>query len=165
MTFKNLLCLLFFLLPMLCISQADSDTQLFLQLKALDSLLFERGFNECDMSVFEAHTSEDLEFYHDQGGVSTTRKEFLNDVKQNICSSLEQKPIRRLKEGSLEIFPLYDQGVLYGAIQKGEHDFFIREPGKELYQTSTAKFTHVWLLQGEIWMLKRVLSYDHKPPR
>lgn len=149
---------------MLCISQVDSNSQLFLQLKALDSLLFERGFNECDMAAFEAHTSEDLEFYHDQGGVSTTRKEFLNDVKENICSSSARKPIRRLKEGSLEIFPLYDQGVLYGAIQKGEHDFFIREPGKELYQTSTAKFTHVWLLQGEIWMLKRVLSYDHKSP-
>lgn len=164
MNYKKLFFLLVLPLPMLSISQVDGDSPLFLQIEALDSLLFERGFNECEISAFEAHISEDLEFYHDQGGLSTTRAEFLNDVKQNICSSPQRKPIRRLKEGSLQIFPLYDQGVLYGAIQKGEHDFFIREPGKEPYQTSTAKFTHVWLLQGELWILKRVLSYDHSSP-
>jgi len=29
------------------------------------------------------------------------------------------------------VFPLYNNGALYGAIQHGIHNFFIREAGKE----------------------------------
>ena len=108
--------------------------------------------------------SDDLEFYHDQGGLTTNKEDFLNAVKNNICSKPEMKPIRKIVQGSLEVFPLYENGKLYGAIQKGVHDFYIREPSKELYKTSSAKFTHVWILNNNEWILKRVLSYDHKNP-
>lgn len=145
-------------------SQAAKDSELFLQLKNMDSLFFEAGFNHCEIAAFEAYVSKDLEFYHDQSGISHSREEFLKAVKQNICSSPNKKPIRQLKPESLEVFPLYQNGELYGAIQKGEHDFFIKEPNKELIFTSTAQFTHLWLLEEEKWMLKRVLSYDHKTP-
>lgn len=142
--------------------QVKNDSQLFLTLKKNDSLLFELGFNKCDISSFEHLISDDLEFYHDQGGLTTNKEDFLTNVHNNICSSPDKKPIRKLREESLEVFPLYQNQQLYGAIQKGEHDFFIKEPGKKAYQTSTAKFTHVWLLKDGQWVLKRVLSYDHK---
>lgn len=144
--------------------QVREDTSLFKQLKSRDSLLFELGFNECKIAEFEYFISEDLEFYHDQGGLSTNKKDFLDAVKNNICSNPEKKPIRKLKENSLKVFPLYENGRLYGAIQKGEHDFFISEPGKDLYKTSSARFTHIWILEKDEWILKRVLSYDHQSP-
>lgn len=143
-------------------AQIARDAEIFLQLQAMDSLLFELGFNNCDLPALEKCVSEDLEFYHDQAGVSLTRSDFLKRVKENICSDSLRKPIRQLRDQGLEVFPLYENDQLYGAIQSGTHDFYIREPGRELEFTSTAKFTHLWLLEDQRWILKRVLSYDHK---
>lgn len=163
MTFKApslFLLLLFFSGHIL--SQEAADSELFKTLKRNDSLLFDAGFNNCDIAAFEHLIAEDLEFYHDQGGLTTNKKDFLTNVRNNICSSPSKKPIRKLDLESLQVYPLYHNGKLYGAIQKGSHDFFIKEPGKELYQTSTALFTHVWLLKDGDWTLKRVLSFDHR---
>ena len=143
-------------------SQEPVDSALFITLKKNDSLLFDEGFNNCKISAFEHLISEDLEFYHDQGGLTTNKEDFLKNVRNNICSSPDKKPIRKLDPESLQVFPLYQSGKLYGAIQQGRHDFFIKEPGKDLYQTSTALFAHLWLLKEGKWILKRVLSYDHK---
>lgn len=159
---KSFLLFLFliFLLPVQ--GQHQQGDQLFLTLKRMDSLLFERGFNRCDIILLENIISEDLEFFHDQSGLSTTKAEFLGAIERNICSSPNSKPIRVLKEGTLEVFPLYDRDSLYGAIQKGVHEFYIKEPRKELYQTSTARFFHVWLFQNDKWLLEKVFSYEHK---
>ncbi|WP_029036663.1 nuclear transport factor 2 family protein [Salinimicrobium xinjiangense] len=162
MTFKASLFFLIILLTASAFAQVPKDSELFEALKKNDSLLFDAGFNNCEISAFEHLIGEDLEFYHDQGGLTTNKEDFLNNVRNNICSSPDKKPIRKLDAESLEVFPLYSNGKLYGAIQKGRHDFFIKEPGKELYQTSSALFTHVWLLEDEKWTLKRVLSYDHQ---
>lgn len=146
------------------IAQISHDSDLYKTLKIQDSLLFELGFNQCKIDKFQNYISEDLEFYHDQGGLTTNKEDFLANVKNNICSSSKSKPIRKLVDGSLEVYALSDNGNLYGALQKGVHDFYIKEPNKELYKTSSAKFTHVWILKNEKWLLKRVLSYDHKNP-
>lgn len=151
---------LFVALPLL--SQEGKDSEIFQALKKNDSLLFDAGFNNCDIAAFEHLIAEDLEFYHDEGGLTTNKEDFLKNVRSNICSSPNKKPVRKLVQESLQVFPLYENGKLYGAIQKGRHDFFIKEPGKEPYQASTALFTHLWLLEEEKWILKRVLSYDHQ---
>lgn len=153
---------LLFLFPFLLSAQTQKNEELFLKLKELDSVLFDDGFNNCQIENMRRLISEDLEFFHDQSGLSTTKTEFISAIQQNICSSSDRKPIRKLKEETLKVFPLYNGEVLYGAIQKGAHDFFIQEPQKELYQTSTAKFTHVWLLKNGDWILEKVLSYDHQ---
>lgn len=152
--------IIFFIAP--AFAQVSKDSELFQTLKKNDSLLFDEGFNNCKISAFEHLISQDLEFYHDQGGLTTNKEDFLTNVRNNICSSPDKKPIRKLDAESLQVFPLYRNGKLYGALQMGRHDFFIKEPGKELYKTSTALFTHVWLLEEGKWILKRVLSYDHK---
>lgn len=144
--------------------QVAKDSELFLQLKGMDSLLFEEGFNKCNFDALKGIVSDDLEFYHDQSGLSNSKEQFIKAIEENICASPDKKPIRKLEPKSLEVFPLYNNGKLYGAIQKGEHNFYMKEPGKEMYFTSTAKFTHVWLLKDGNWTLKRVLSYDHKTP-
>ena len=65
-------------------------------------------------------------------------------------------------ENSLEVYPLEKNGVIYGAIQMGIHRFYALEKNKPEYITSTAKFTHVWLLENGNWKLGRALSYDHQ---
>ena len=144
-------------------AQVAESTELFKALAGKDSLLFDEGFNRCNIQVTEDIVSKDLEFYHDTGGLQD-RQEFFKAIKENICSSPDRKPIRKLVSGSLEVFPLKKNGHTYGAIQKGIHQFYIKEPGKDLYMTSSAKFTHVWILEESSRKLKTVLSYDHQVP-
>lgn len=142
-------------------SQVDTVSSLFQELTVMDSLIFDRGFNHCEMDNFKLFIYEDFEFYHDKGGLTENKGEFIEGFEKNMCDS-EAKPTRRLVKGSLEVFPMYNQGELYAALQYGEHEFYITEPHKEPYKTSTARFMHLWVKVGEAWQLKRVMSYDHQ---
>ncbi len=144
-------------------AQVDKDSELFKELKKQDSSFFELGFNQCDMDYLKNHIADDLRFYHDQSGFQD-RNAFFENTKKYICSNSEKKPIRKVDVNSLEVFPLYNNGKLYGAIQKGNHHFYLRENAKDDLWTSTAKFTHVWVLKNEQWKLTEVLSYDHQAP-
>lgn len=146
-------------------AQVEPSSELYKTIKDMDKILFENGFNKCIISDMEPLISDNLEFYHDQGGITNSKEKFLLTIKQNICSNQEQKAIRKLMEGSLEVFPLYSKEVLYGAIQNGIHEFFIKEANRDPYLTSTAKFTHLWLKENDKWKLKRVMSYDHQTPK
>lgn len=144
-------------------AQTDKNSELFLELKKQDSVFFERGFNNCDMAYLEKNVDSNLKFYHDQGGFQD-KKLFLQRTKENICSDPLKKPIRKLVPGSLEVFPLYSNGNLYGAIQSGEHQFYIREPDKKDILGGRAKFTTVWTKKNGNWIMSDVLSYDHGNP-
>lgn len=144
-------------------AQIDKNSPLFLELKKQDSLFFERGFNNCDIAYLEKSVDDNLKFYHDNGGFQD-KKLFLERTKQNICSNPNQKPIRKVIESSLEVFPLYNNGELYGAIQTGEHHFFTREKNKEDVLGGQAKFTSVWTKKDGNWLMSDVLSYDHGDP-
>ena len=142
-------------------AQEAKTSELFLTLKKVDSIFFERSFNQCDLVFLDKAIDKDLRFYHDQGGAQD-RKKFFENVKNNLCSSPDNKPIRKVDAESLEVYPMYNNGVLYGAIQNGVHHFYLRQPGKADLYTSKAKFTHLYLLENGNWILKEVLSYDHK---
>lgn len=145
--------------PFLGSAQQD-NAALFEELKAQDSLFFERGFNQCDLEYLRWHTVEDLRFYHDQSGFQD-KTAFLENTERYICAPGGTKPVRKVDPGSLAVFPLYDDGTLYGAVQHGIHYFYLRESGKNDMRTGVAKFTHVWVLQEGVWKLREVLSYDH----
>lgn len=141
-------------------AQIDKNSSLFIELKKQDSLFFERGFNNCDIAYLEKSVDDNLKFYHDNGGFQD-KKLFLERTKQNICGNPNQKPIRKVVENSLEVFPLYNNGELYGAIQTGEHRFYIREKDKQDILGGQAKFTSVWTKKDGNWIMSDVLSYDH----
>lgn len=145
------------------IGQVDKNSDLFIEIQKQDSIFFERGFNQCDLEFLESRIAEDLKFYHDRSGFQD-RKAFFENTQKYICSNSIQKPIRKLESNSLEVFPLYNNGKLYGVIQKGIHHFYLREEGKEDVWTSTARFTSVWVLENKIWKVSEVLSYDHQDP-
>ena len=132
------------------------------ELKLKDAEFFQRGFNECDMAYLDATISPELKFYHDKGGFQD-KTVFMQNTQKYICGDPAHKPIRVLTEGSLTTFPLHNNGVLYGAVQHGEHQFYLRETGKPDQLTGTARFTSVWLKVGDAWQLSDVLSYDHQP--
>ncbi|MDF2553073.1 MAG: serine hydrolase [Chryseobacterium sp.] len=144
-------------------AQIDKNSSLFLELKKQDSLFFERGFNNCDIAYLEKSVDDNLKFYHDFGGFQD-KKLFMERTKKNICGNPNQKPIRKVIESSLEVFPLYNNGELYGAIQTGEHQFFTREKNKEDVLGGQAKFTSVWTKKNGNWLMSDVLSYDHGDP-
>ncbi|WP_297764485.1 nuclear transport factor 2 family protein [uncultured Muriicola sp.] len=158
------LLLLFALAASSTWAQVDPTSELFITLQKVDSTLFEKGFNQCDSLSLKNSISRELRFYHDQSGIQD-RKLFFENVENYICSNPQQKPIRRLEQGSLVVFPLYNNGILYGAIQHGVHHFYIIEEGNEDRWTSTAKFTHVWILEHDTFKLREALSYDHQIPR
>ena len=145
-------------------AQMESSSKLYRTIMGLDSILFVKGFNNCELKEMEHLIAPDLEFYHDQTGISSSKEEFFKAIEQNICGSVDKKPIRKLVADSMEVFPLYNNGVLYGAIQNGVHEFYIKTANKEPYITGIAKFSHVFIKQDGNWQLKRVLSYDHRSP-
>jgi len=149
------------LVPICFFGQVEKTTELHLQLAQMDALLFETGFNRCDLQKMETLLAADFEFYHDVGGVQD-KIAFLKATKENICENSTGKVTRQLIEGSLQTFPLKKNNVLYGALLSGEHEFYMQKPNEENKKTGYAKFTGYWELQDGDWKLKRVFSFDHK---
>jgi len=151
----------FIILFAFCLSakaQLPKNDALYKTIIANDSLLFSIGFNNCDIKQFENLLSNNLQFFHDKDGVSDKNK-FLNDLKNGLCKSPETRQVKRfLVQGSTEIFPLYKNGTLYGAVHNGAHLFYENkesEPG-------IAKFSNIWQLEQGEWKLATSFSFDHK---
>ncbi len=142
-------------------AQVDKSSELFKTLKTKDSLLFNVGFNTCDISQFENLVSDNFEFYHDKAGMTLSKSAFIASIKDGLCK-LSYKPRRELVENTLQVYPLKKNGILYGAIQMGTHRFYAIEKDKPEYLTDVAKFTAVWLLENGNWKVSRELSYDHE---
>jgi len=142
-------------------AQLSTGSPIYIELKKADSLVFEEGFNKCNIEILQKIMHPDLEFLHDQNGMQN-RDDFFRVFKESICSNPGGKPIRKLIEGSLIVYPLKNNGKIYGAIQMGMHEFYMVEPNKEPRYTANGKFIHTWLLVDGQWKLYRVVSYDHR---
>jgi CubicO group peptidase (beta-lactamase class C family) len=159
---KYLIDLCIFLTTYSAFAQVDKNSDLYKTIISKDSLLFNVGFNTCDISQFENLLSEKFEFFHDKEGISD-KKEFLNDLRNGLCGDPDNYQARReLLHESTEIYALYNKGNLYGAIQVGVHQFFEKQRNKPEKFGSSAKFTHVWLLENGEWRLAKSLSFEHQ---
>lgn len=158
---KHILQISILLFSILSVAQVERTSELFLQMKQLDSIVFDAGFNNCNLKALEAILSEDLEFYHDIGGIQN-KTEFLNAMANNICGDPSALYTRKLVTGSLQVFPLKSKDTIYGALQRGEHEFYRQETNQTNLKTGYAKFTSYWELQDGAWKLKRVFSFDHR---
>ncbi len=126
--------------------------ELFDTIARMDSMMFD-AFNGHDVARLMSMFTDDLEFYHDTGGMTK-----YTQTKENFGKLFANTPdIRRdLVKGSLEVYPVKD----YGAIEIGEHVFCHRENGKE--DCGTFKFVMVWQKNGGSWKVSRVISYGHQ---
>lgn len=156
---KKQIAFLIFFLSITAFSQVDKNDDLYKTILSNDSLLFDVGFNHCNIKQFEILLSENLKFYHDKDGISNKTK-FLHDLKNGLCKNPETRQVKRfLIKESTGIFPLYKNAVLYGAVHNGEHLF----SEKRETQTGIAKFTNVWQLENGEWKLVTSFSFDHHP--
>ncbi|MEM6687504.1 MAG: DUF4440 domain-containing protein, partial [Bacteroidota bacterium] len=115
-------------------------------------------YNTCDVDNFKKFLTDDLEFYHDKGGLTETSDTLVTLVKNGLCSDPNTKLRREAIAGSVKVFPLNK----YGAIITGEHLFYLTEHNKSERLVESAKFTHVWKNENGTWRMSRVLSYDHQ---
>lgn len=157
----KLIILFFILLPTLK-AQENKNSSLYKLIMEKDSLLFNIGFNTCKVQQFEDLLSKDFRFFHDKDSISD-KTTFLNGIKNGLCKSPETYQSRReLLPGSTKIYPLYKGNMLYGAIQEGVHRFYESINGNKENYGSTARFTHVWILEDNNWKLNTSLSFNHK---
>lgn len=134
-------------------SQAPVSPALYATIARLDSAMF-AAFNQHDVGQLQTFFAEDLEFYHDKGGLSNhqqTMAAFKTLFEQNKTTGLN----RQLVPGSLEVYPI--QG--YGAVETCLHRFCHVENGKD--DCGTFKNMMVWQLKGGQWKVTRVVSYGH----
>ncbi|KAA6461282.1 nuclear transport factor 2 family protein [Acidobacteria bacterium AB60] len=132
---------------------AEHSDALFNTIKSLDSKLFE-AYNHCNLEVLGSMVSDDLEFYHDQTGLSVGKAPFVAAIKQNICGKVQ----RTLIEDTLEVYPLNG----YGAVEIGIHRF--HHP-KEPDNIGDAKFVTIWRNTNGVWTVTRVISFEHNMGR
>jgi len=159
---KYLLFIPLLFITTLLIAQIDRKSDLYKTIISKDSLLFNVGFNTCDISQFENILSEKFEFFHDKDSISN-KEQFLHNLQNGLCISPTTFQSRReLLPESTEIYPLYKREKLYGVIQIGVHQFFETIENRKEVFGSSAKFTHLWLLENGVWKLTKSLSYDHQ---
>ena len=146
-----------FLLVLLALSSMSADAQsvaqpdpLFVTTQSLDTKLFDAN-NHCDLTTLGAMVSDDLEFYHDQTGLSVGKGPFLAAIKQNICGKVQ----RALLPDTLEVYPLKG----YGAVEIGIHRF--HHPRHPEDGVGDAKFVTLWQNKEGSWKVTRVISYSH----
>lgn len=134
-------------------SKEDSlaNAGLYKEIAHMDSILF-NAFNTRNIDQFKTLFTEDLEFYHDKGGL--TNYEHTIDFLKTTAKTNNQLR-RELVKGSLEVYPIPG----YGAIQTGAHRFCHIENGKE--DCGTFRFVHIWQKKNGEWKITRVISYGH----
>lgn len=135
---------------------ADAQDPLFEAVSALDIGLFD-SFNHCssdaELQKHAGYLDPKLEFYHDDGGVTWSRQDYMANTQRNVCGRFR----RDLVPGTLQVFPIKD----YGAIEQGIHRFCDLKTGACFGE---ALFVIVWHhLAGEQWQATRILSYGHRP--
>ena len=130
------------------------STELYDSIAYLDSIFFD-AFNNKHLDRLAPFLSDNLEFYHDLGGV-TNYTQNIDAFKRSFES--ERKLRRELVRGTLEVYPILD----YGAVETGTHRFYATEKGQQERLSSEAKFVQVWQKQNGVWKITRIISYGHQ---
>ncbi|GAA4299064.1 nuclear transport factor 2 family protein [Nibribacter koreensis] len=123
------------------------DLALYKTIASLDSTYF-TAYNSCNMAKQAEMYSEDIEFFHDRGGLMTSKKDLLASIEKNICG----KVTRTLVKGSLEVYPISG----YGAVEIGYHSFYNnQEPDAPMHPS---KFIMMWHFKDGQWKITKVVS-------
>lgn len=123
------------------------DQALYDSIVAMDKKYFE-AYNSCDLETQADIIADDMEFYHDQGGLETDKATLIQALKDNICD----KVTRHYVEGSMEVYAIPG----YGAVAEGYHSFFNKlEPD---LPSKASKFITIWRQSDAEWQMTRIVS-------
>ena len=132
-------------------------------IEARDAELFELFFEGCDPARLRPMLADDIEFYHDKGGlVFRSADQMVADYSKNCTerAKLESWRSRReLVKSSLIVDPVPG----YGAMEVGDHLFYERKGDGPERLAGRARFAMVWVWNDGSWKLSRVMSYAHIP--
>lgn len=126
------------------------NQQLYDTIYKLDSIFF-GAYNTCNLNLekYSSFFSENIEFYHDKGGLMTSKQDIIDATQKNICG----KVTRELIKGSVEVYPIKN----FGAIEIGLHKFHNnQEPNGTI--SKIGRFLIVWENKNNEWKIKRVVS-------
>ena len=123
--------------------------------------LFWTGYNRCDTALNGQFIADDVEFFHDKGGITLGRAALQLALKKNLCSNANWRLRREAVPGTVKVYPMMNNDTIYGAIILGEHYFYVNETGKPERREGHASFNHLWLKKNGVWKMQRILSYDH----
>lgn len=112
----------------------------------MDSLYFDT-YNHNKAALMDSLTADNIEFYHDRGGLTTSKQELLQSIQKNIFGKVQ----RILTPGSIEVYEIPG----YGAIEFGYHSF---RNLVENIESEPAKFMIIWRNQDNRWQITRVVS-------
>jgi len=131
------------------------NTALYTEILRADSIVFD-AFNNCDSLRYKKYLADDLEFYHDIGGLSVGVKIEMEEFR-DMCAR-GTKIRRALVSGALEVYPIGD----YGALEIGTHQFFHTNNGESEKPSGSYKFIQIWQKTASGWKISRVISYGHE---
>jgi ketosteroid isomerase-like protein len=125
--------------------------QLFETVAQLHAKMF-GAFNAHDVDLLMSMFTDDVEFYHDKGGLTNCQQ-----TREGFTRMFGNSPDIRceLIPGSLQVYPIKD----FGAIEIGTHRFCHKENGKD--DCGNFPFVMVWQKIGDSWKVSRVISYGH----
>ncbi len=129
----------------------------------LDSA-FWNAYNSCDTAHFKDFLTDNVEFYHDKGGVTYDAKSLIDALDKNICGNASSHLRREAVAGSVKVYPMKNGDEIYGAIISGEHDFYLTNNGKPEFHSGRANFEQLWVIKDGVWKMSRILSYNHHEP-
>ncbi len=128
-------------------AQEPATSELYKTIVSLDKKYFD-AYDTCDLETQASLISEDIRFYHDMGGLETSKDRLIQSIKENVCGTTT----RHLTEGSLEVYRIPN----YGAILLGRHGFKNnREPDAPF---KDAKFVGIWKQTAGSWQMTEVIS-------
>ena len=124
----------------------SQSSDLYKKIVELDSTFF-AAYNNCDLKKQAEIYNDSIEFFHDKGGLQTSKKEILADTKKYICGKVNRKLIK----GSVEVSPIPG----YGAVELGSHEFYNIE---ENTTSKPSKFVILWKNENGNWTITKVIS-------
>jgi hypothetical protein len=126
------------------------DQALYDTIMRLDSSFF-HAYNTCNTNLeqYAAFFLEDIEFYHDKGGLATSKADIVEGTRKYVCG----KVTRQLVKGSTEVYPVAD----FGAIEIGYHTFWNHAEANSK-PSRPGRFVIAWQRNPDGWKIKRVIS-------
>lgn len=124
-----------------------TNAKLYNDIVKMDSIYF-TAYNNCDIKTQAAIYNDNIEFYHDKGGLLSDKNQLLKSIEDNICN----KVTRTLIKGSVEVYPIHN----YGAIEIGYHKFYNKEEPNA--KSVPSKFIVTWKKEHEKWTITKVIS-------
>ena len=148
------------LVPLIATAQSSNPAQA--QVIAAEAA-FWQAYNACDYAELDKRIANDVEFYHDVGGLTLGRAALVNNLRKSICGNPQLKLRRELKPDDMRVDILKESGKVYAVLTTGTHYFHEKRGTSVEELTGRARFAQLWVPRKGQWELKRVFSFDHQP--